>query len=450
MMDLRERKVLIVGLGRTGVACTRFFKERGAEVTVSEAKTENQIGERLKEIERFKVRVETGGNREESFFNADLIVVSPGVPLNILPLVKAKAKKKEIISEIELAYRFCGCPVIAITGTNGKSTTTSLLGDIFRISGKKVFVGGNLGNPMIEMFFSPEAVEYVITEVSSFQLEAISRFRPFISILLNITPDHLDRYSSYEEYIEAKARIFMNQGKDDYAILNGDDPVCEKLKEGIKARAGVFSTRKRLENGCYVNGDYLCSRSGGTEERYAIKDLSLTGIHNYENTMAAIMASQICGLSPDTIRAALKQFKNLEHRMELVRVVDGVRFYNDSKGTNVGAAARSLESFPSSIVLIAGGKDKGGDYRILREPAQGRLKSLILLGEAKEKIGEALGDIAPTYMVRDLEEAVTTAFKISSPGDIVLFSPACSSFDMFRNFEERGECFRNLVNRLPV
>jgi len=449
-MDLKGKRVLVVGLGRTGLACTRFLKERGAEVTISETKPEDQIQEGLKEVERFKVRVETGGNREESFLNADFIVVSPGVSLNIPPLEKAKEKGKEIMSEIELAYRFCERPVIAITGTNGKSTTTSLLGEIFKTSGKKVFVGGNLGNPMIEMFFSPEPVEYVIAEISSFQLEAINRFRPSISILLNITPDHLDRYATYAEYIEAKARIFVNQGKDDHAILNADDPECVKLSGAIKSRVSFFSTRKHVRNGCSVEGDDLCYQSGGVKERYAIKDLSLTGIHNYENIMAAIMASKIYGLPSDAIRIALKQFRALEHRMELVRVINGVKFYNDSKGTNVGAAARSLESFPSNIILIAGGKDKGGDYRILREPAQGRLKSLVLLGQAKEKIKEALGDMAPAHMVKNLDEAVSTAFKISSPGDTVLFSPACSSFDMFRNFEERGELFKNLVHRLPV
>jgi UDP-N-acetylmuramoylalanine--D-glutamate ligase len=449
-MNLKGKKVLVVGLGKTGMACTRFLKEQEAEVTVSEAKPADQIQEELKKVERWMVKVETGGNREESFLDADLIVVSPGVPLNIPPLEKAKEEGKEIMSEIELTYRFCEHPIIAITGTNGKSTTTSLLGEIFRIAGRKVFVGGNLGNPMIEMFFAPEPVEYVIAEISSFQLEAITRFRPSTSILLNITPDHLDRYGTYQEYIDAKARIFINQEKDDHAILNYDDPECVKLSEEIKAQTGFFSTRKHLEIGCSVDGDYLSYQWGGVKEEYAIEDITLTGIHNYENIMAAIMAAKIYGLPTEAIRIALKQFKALEHRMELVKIVRGVKFYNDSKGTNVGAAARSLESFPSNIILIAGGKDKGGDYRILRKPAQGRLKSLILLGQAKEKIKEALGDMAPTYVVRDLDEAVVTAFKVSSPGDTVLFSPACSSFDMFRNFEERGEIFKNLVHHLQV
>jgi UDP-N-acetylmuramoylalanine--D-glutamate ligase len=447
-MNLKGKKVLVVGLGRTGAACTRFLTERGAEVTISEAKPENQKQEELREVEGFLVRVETGGHQEESFIKADLIVVSPGVPLNIPPLEKAQKKGKEIISEIELAYRFCNCPIIAVTGTNGKSTTTSLLGEIFKTAGRKVFVGGNLGNPMIEMFFSPEQVEYVIAEISSFQLEAISQFRPYISVLLNITPDHLDRYASYREYIEAKANIFLNQRGDDHAIVSADDPECEKLLARIKAKVSFFSTRKQLKNGCYAEGDYLYYLKGERRDLFAVKDLSLTGIHNYENIMASILASKICGLPSDTIRLALRQFKALEHRMELVRVVKGVKFYNDSKGTNVGAVTRSLESFSSNVVLIAGGKDKGGDYRILRELAKGRLKSLVLLGQAKEKIKEALGDMAPTHVVNDLDEAVSTAFKIASPGDTVLFSPACSSFDMFKNFEERGEVFKSLVNRL--
>jgi UDP-N-acetylmuramoylalanine--D-glutamate ligase len=449
-MDLKGKKVLVVGLGRTGVACARFLKERGAEVTISEVKPENQVQEELKGIEGYRVKVETGGHRKESFLNSDLIVVSPGVPLNIPPLEKAKEKGREIMSEIELAYRFCDRPIIAVTGTNGKSTTTSLLGEIFTTSGKRVFVGGNLGNPMIEMFFSPEEVEYIIAEISSFQLEAVSRFRPYISILLNLTPDHLDRYPSYREYIETKARIFMNQSESDHAIVNADDPECTKLLGRVKAQVNFFSTRKRLESGCYAEGGYLWYLSGREREQFAVKDLSLTGIHNYENIMASIIASKICGLPTDTIRLGLSRFKALEHRMELVRVINGVKFFNDSKGTNVGAVARSLESFPSHVILIAGGKDKSGDYRILREPAKGRLTALVLLGQAKEKMKEALGDMAQTYVVKDLDEAVTTAFKIASPGDTVLFSPACSSFDMFRNFEERGEVFKNLVNRLPA
>jgi len=449
MMDLKGKKILVVGLGRTGLACTRFLAERGAEVTVSEVRPEAQIQGELRGIEGLTVRVETGSHQEESFLSADLIVVSPGVPLNIPPLERAQRKGKEIVSEIELAYRFCGCPIIAVTGTNGKSTTTSLLGEIFRTAGKKVFVGGNLGNPMIEMFFSPGQVEYIIAEISSFQLEAVSQFRPFISILLNITPDHLDRYASYEAYIEAKGRVFQNQGAGDHAIVNADDPECTKLAAGAKAQVSFFSTRRQLRAGCCADDDCLCYLSGETRELFPVKDLSLTGVHNYENIMASILASRICGVSTDTIRLCLSRFKALEHRMELVRVINGVRFYNDSKGTNVGAVVRSLESFPSNLILIAGGKDKGGDYRILREPARGRVKALVLLGQAKEKIREALGDMVPTHVVKDLEEAVTTAFKIASPGDTVLFSPACSSFDMFRNFEERGEIFKKLVNHLP-
>jgi len=449
-MDLKGKKVLVIGLGRTGIACTRFLTERGAKVTISEAKPEAQIQEGLKEIEGLRVRIETGGHQEESFLNSDLIVVSPGIPLNILPLQAAQRKGKEIMSEIELTYRFCDLPIIAVTGTNGKSTTTSLLGEIFQTSGKKVFVGGNIGNPLIDVFLPHERVDYVIAEISSFQLEATSRFRPYISILLNITPDHLDRYPSYGEYIEAKAKIFLNQKESDHAIVNADDPEGLKLINRIKAGVSFFSTRKVLRSGIYLNGDYLCYLSGQDKELYAVRDLSLTGIHNYENIMASIIASKICGLPSGMIRLALSQFKALEHRMELVRVVKGVKFYNDSKGTNVGAVVRSLESFPSNVILIAGGKDKSSNYQVLRNSAQGRLIALVLLGQAKEKMKKALGDMAPTYVVKDLDEAVTTAFKISSPGDIVLFSPACSSFDMFKNFEERGKAFKNLVNRLSV
>lgn len=449
-LNLQCKRVLVIGLGRTGKACAYFLKRMGAEVIISEAKPEEEIKEALKEMEELKIKVETGGNRVESFLGADLIVLSPGVPLNLPAIKKANELGKKIMSEIELAYHFCKPQIIAITGTNGKSTTTSLLGEIFKNSGMKIFLGGNLGNPMIEMFSLVEPLDYVIVEVSSFQLEAIHHFRPFISILLNITPDHLDRYHSYEEYIQAKAKIFMNQRVKDYAILNGDDLNCIRISREISSHPIFFSTTKKLDKGCYLDGDYLCYRNGSLEELYELKSLSLRGIHNYENIMAAIIASRLCGLTPERIQNTLKQFKGLEHRMELVRVLNGIKFYNDSKGTNVGAVVRSLESFPEKVILIAGGKDKGGDYQILREAAKARLKALILLGEAKEKIKNALGDLAPSYLVKDLEEAVITAFRLASPGDTVLLSPACSSFDMFTNFEERGKIFKQLVHSLPL
>ncbi len=446
-MELRGKNIVVVGMARTGIATARFLLDRGARVTISEAKPAAQLPDETLALAQQGVLIETGGHRMETVRSAELIVVSPGVPLDIAPLREADNSGIEIISEIELAYRFLQTPLIAITGTNGKTTTTSLLGEMFRYAGKKVFVGGNIGTPLIAYVSGTQDQDFVIAEISSFQLEGIKAFKPFISVLLNVTEDHLDRYQSFAEYSAAKCRIFLNQTESDIAVLNYDDPQVRALVRAIRAQKVFFSTRQPLPEGISYNGA-LHLRLQGEDKRITIAGALLTGIHNVENMMAAAAVGFMCGLSLQCMQQALVRFSGLKHRMELVGEIRGVTFYNDSKATNVGAVVKSLESLPAPLVLIAGGKDKGGSYAPLQSLLQQKVKLLILLGEARERMRAELGGTVETVMTASLDEAVHAAFSRSEAGDTVLFSPACSSFDMFTSYEHRGACFKELVGAL--
>ena len=446
-MELQGKKVLVVGLAKTGIATAYFLLDRGARVTISEAKPQESLPEEALELDKKGVLLETGGHQEETFVHADLIVVSPGVPLEIPPLAAADARGIKIVSEIELAGWFLKTPLIAVTGTNGKTTATSLLGEMFRQAGKKVFVGGNIGTPLIAYVSGVQDCDYVIAEISSFQLEGIATFRPRISVMLNITEDHLDRYRSFADYIAAKRRLFMNQKKEDRAVLNFDDPLVRGLKEGIQAEPFFFSATHSLQNGVTGNSA-LHIRYAGGEESFSLSGALLQGAHNLENMMAAAAVGYLCGLPVRTIQHALVHFRGLAHRMEFVDEIRGVRFYNDSKGTNVGAVVKSLESLTAPLILIAGGKDKGGSYAPLKEPLRSKVKALILLGEARERIFAELGAEVETHRVSTLDDAVALAFSTALPGDTVLFSPACSSFDMFTSYAHRGECFCAAVKKL--
>ena len=446
-MELRGKNIVVVGMARTGIATARFLLDRGGRVTVSEAKPAAQLPAEALALAQQGVMLETGGHRMETLLGAELIVVSPGVPLDIAPLREADKSGIEIISEIELAYRFLQTPLIAVTGTNGKTTTTSLLGDMFRHAGKQVFVGGNIGTPLIAYVSGTQDRDFVIAEISSFQLEGIKEFRPFISVLLNITEDHLDRYQSFAEYSAAKGRIFLNQADSDIAVLNYDDPQVREMDRAIRAQKVFFSTRQPLPDGISYNGA-LHLRLRGEDAHIAIAGALLAGIHNVENMMAAAAVGFVCGLSLQSMQQALVRFSGLKHRMELVDQIRGVTFYNDSKATNVGAVVKSLESLPAPLVLIAGGKDKGGSYAPLQSLLRQKVKLLILLGEARERMRAELGGEVETVMTASLDEAVRTAFSRSEAGDTVLFSPACSSFDMFTSYEHRGACFKELVSAL--
>ena len=444
-MKLKGKKVLVVGIGKTGLSTSRFLLKKGAAVTLSDNRKNMAVPH---DIIKAGAAVETGSHNIATFTNQDLIVVSPGVPLIIRPIIEAQAKGIEVISEIELAYRFLNTPLIAVTGTNGKTTTTSLLQHIFQASGKNVFTGGNIGTPLIEYVSDEQKADYVIAEISSFQLDCTKYFRPHISVLLNISEDHLDRYPSFDAYAHAKSRIFMNQGKSDITILNYDDSIVKGLAEKTNSSIFFFSTKKDIEGGAYYKDSLSFCKTTGEKVTIPGGNIKLKGEHNRQNIIAAASVAFLCRLPADTIQSAIFSFTALSHRMEFVEKINSVSFFNDSKGTNVGACIKSLESLEPSIILIAGGKDKGGSYLPLREIIEKKVKVLILLGEARKRIAEEVGTAIPTVMTESLEKAVTEAFIKAGSGDTVLFSPACSSFDMFKNYEHRGECFKSLVRNL--
>jgi UDP-N-acetylmuramoylalanine--D-glutamate ligase len=339
-------------------------------------------------------------------------------------------------------------PLVAVTGTNGKTTTTLLIGEMLKEGGKRVGVGGNVGEPLILFADGGNQWEVLVVEISSFQLEAIEAFRPRVAVLLNITEDHLDRHARYADYIDAKARIFVNMTSQDVAVLNRDDPIVMRLAENMSARAIFFSLKETLKEGAFSNGKGITLKLAGGEEDYSLATTLLKGVHNVENMMAAITAARLSGCSKKAVETVLNRFKGLEHRVEFVREIDGVRYYNDSKGTNVGSVVKSLQGFSDPVILIAGGKDKHGDLSSLKEWVQLRVKRLILIGEAKERMARELGGLTETLSAPTLEEAVLLAHQSAKRGEVVLLSPACSSFDMFKDYKERGKVFKEAVRRI--
>jgi UDP-N-acetylmuramoylalanine--D-glutamate ligase len=447
-MELTNKKILVVGLARTGVAVCRFLAQQGAQVIVTDMREEADLTGTLEELSDLEIDYELGRHVPHTFLMADLIVVSPGVPMDIKPLVMARAQKRRVVSEVELASWFIEAPMVAITGTNGKTTTTTLTGEIFRACGFETFVGGNIGNPLIELVMSGERAERVVVELSSFQLEGVERFHPQVAVLLNLTEDHLDRYATFEEYIEAKMHIFDNQGPEDYAILNIDDPLVAACAGRIKARVFPMSRLHELEEGISYQNGFITFSHNGKVLRFGTSDFKLKGVHNLDNIMASLASALLLRCEGDCAYAAVKEFKGLPHRMEFVAEVNGVPYYEDSKGTNVGSVVKSLESFDSGITLIAGGKDKGGSYEPLAPLVAERVSHLVLIGEAQQRMQEALGSLTDTHLAATLEEAVEISARLTQPGGVVLFSPACSSFDMFKNYEERAKRFIAAVHAL--
>ena len=449
-MDLNGKRVLVVGLARTGIATAKFLKAKGTLVTTTEVKPKEEMEEAVQKLKGMEISAEWGGHQIGTFLKQDIIVVSPGVDLSIEPIKKAINHGVKVISEIELAYHFIHIPIIAVTGTNGKTTTTLLIGEMLKEDGKRVGVGGNVGEPLVLFADGKDQWEVLAVEISSFQLEAIKDFRPRISVLLNITEDHLDRYSNYNDYIEAKVRIFTNQNSGDLAVLNKDDPMVMQYHEEVKAKKVLFSLGEKLEEGAFSNGQTISLRLGGKGEKYSLAKSPLKGVHNIENMMAALTAVRVFGCSKKAIQNVINRFEGLEHRLEFVQKIEGVRFYNDSKGTNVGSVVKSLQSFSEPVILIAGGKDKNGDLSPLKELIQKRVKHLILIGEAKERMNRELGGVTDTFMANTMEEAVLLAHEKAKGGDVVLLSPACSSFDMFKDYKERGRVFKEAVIRLST
>ncbi|MDH5406098.1 MAG: UDP-N-acetylmuramoyl-L-alanine--D-glutamate ligase [Candidatus Aminicenantes bacterium] len=446
--DLRGKKVLVVGAARSGEAAAELLLKHGAMVTLTDTKPETELESSLSPLRKEGVEVENGGHRLETFLSSELIILSPGVPLKIEPLQEAMRRGIPVISEVELAYHFLKGKVIGVTGSNGKSTTATLIGDVINRGGFRAVVAGNIGNPLCGVV-TDEEVDYYVVELSSFQLETIVTFRPHISLLLNITPDHLDRYSSFEDYIKAKERIFENQTDDDYAILNADDPLSQPLIKRLSLNTFLFSRQKRLESrAIFLKGDLMIYQNGEHGEIIKTDEIGIRGSHNLENAMAAAAVGILCGVEPRFIGDALRSFRGLEHRLEYVTTIKGIAFYNDSKATNIGAVYKSLESFPGNIILLLGGRDKGGDFTRLRELVRERVKLILVIGEAKEKIIASLRGAAHLLPCGDMREALETGFSRGEAGDVFLLAPGCTSFDMFANFEERGRIFKQEVNRL--
>lgn len=454
--ELKGKKVTVVGLARSGVAAATLLHAAGADVTVADAKEEGKLADAMTRLDRREIRVVVGKGYEAALDGAQLIVISPGVPTELESFKKARARQVPVIGELELASRFLKVPVLAVTGTNGKSTTVTLIGLFLKELGQRVFVGGNLGTPLSEAALqthrsgAPETpYDFVVAEVSSFQLETIDRFRPWMAALLNITPDHLDRYPSLPPYIEAKARIFKNQTPADYALLNEDDERVLALRNNVKAQELRFSRVRPVKEGAFLDGDELVvSFKGHRQSVCKIDEIRIPGAHNVANAMAASMIAHVCGCPPDVMRRVLSTFPGLEHALELVREKRGVRFINDSKGTNVDATMKALESLDAPIVLIAGGKDKGGDFDKLRDVVGRRVTRVVLIGEAAPRIQGVLQDVKPITRASSFREAVEVAAQTAQSGEVVLLSPACASFDMFADYQDRGRQFKALVNGL--
>jgi UDP-N-acetylmuramoylalanine--D-glutamate ligase len=424
-----------------------FLAQRGAVVTVTDRRSAELLsGERLA-LTGLPIIWELGRHDDASFVGSDMIVVSPGVPMDLPQLAAAAQAGRLIMSEIELASRFISVPLVAITGTNGKTTTTTLVGEIFKANGFPTYVGGNIGDPLIDLLESDQGAERVVAEISSFQLEWIQSFKPQVAALLNISEDHLDRYNSYQEYIDAKLRIFRNQTVEDFAVVNRDDELVWRHVPDLKARLFPFSRKLELSEGIFHLDDTIIYRHQGREEQFPTADFRLTGVHNLENIMAALACTLLLGCSPATALEAINRFEPLHHRMEFVRKFKGVCYFEDSKATNVGSVEKALESF-QNITLIAGGKDKGGSYAPLVALILERVRHLILIGEAADRMQLELGSLTDTHRAATLEEAVWIASQITSSGGTVLMSPACSSFDMFRDYEERAQRFIAAVKAL--
>ncbi len=463
-VDVAGARVTVLGLARSGVAACRLLQAAGAHVTAADRKEAGELGATLDMIDRGHVTVAVGAGYESSLDQADLVVISPGVPYRIAALDRVRRRGVKVISELELASKFVSAPILAVTGTNGKSTTVTLIGQMLAAQGKRVFAGGNLGTALSEAAWKslqakksgePDPYDYLAVEVSSFQLETIDQFHPWIASILNVTVDHQDRYDSIEEYLAAKQRIFENQSANDFALLNLDDDRVASLRNCLRARRLAFSRTQRIgaewDGGTYLEGDQIITTATGSRQVICrTGDIRMLGRHNVENVMAAATYAALWGCPPDVLRHTVTTFPGLEHALELVRERRGVRYVNDSKGTNVDAVLKALEGIDHPIWLIAGGRDKGGDFSRLRDAVRRRVKQVILIGEAAVLLKQAWAGATSMYEAATLLDAVEYAAERAAPGDVVLLSPACASFDMFKDYQDRGRQFKAAVNALPA
>ena len=457
-MDLAGKKIVVVGLARTGLETARFLVAKGAMVTVTDRLSENRLGPAVKEAREMGCALELGEHKEQTFTSADFVVVSPGVPHDIPPLKAAAGAGVKVMGEMELAFGFLTAPVLAITGTNGKTTTTAFLGHVLKAAGMKVFVGGNIGTPLIKSLMANRAFEAVVAEVSSFQLDTIHEFRPKVALLLNITEDHLDRYENFAAYAGSKAAIFKNQTADDAAVINHDDETAMEMGKRTLARPLYFGSD--FAHTPPVNGAVLAVDPHDPEKRQitlyqnrekTVLDLSntpLKGRHNLENMAAAFLAAKEMGVDPAAMRQAALTFRGPAHRLELVGRVNKAAFYNDSKATNPVSVIRALESFSEKVVLILGGRNKEADFSLLLQPVKKACRFAVFYGEAAPELELALGKTIPHTTAGTLKEAVKAAAKAALPQDVVLLSPGCASFDLYDNYEARGDDFRRLVGAL--
>jgi UDP-N-acetylmuramoylalanine--D-glutamate ligase len=449
-MLVRGKRFSILGAGKSGLAVARLLKTRRAKVFLSEKGKKNKFEEAARELDEIGVEYEFGDNTHR-VLDADYIVLSPGVPIDA-PIVKlAREKQIKILSEIEIAFDQCEAPIVAITGTNGKTTTTTLVGEIFKRAGWNTFVAGNIGIAFSEIVDQAKGEKaIVVLEVSSFQLDAIDTFRPKVSALLNITPDHLDRYKNYEAYIQSKYRIVENQKGYDVFVYNHDDDHARNCADTVNIRTLGFSLKEELKQGAYLSGDDVVLRIGREKEVLINRnEIGIPGPHNLMNAMAAALMTRTMGVEYDAIRETLRAFKGVEHRIEFVRELNGVKYYNDSKATNVDSVFYALGSFKEPIILIAGGKDKGNDYSKIADSVKEHVKAIVTVGKGAAQIEKFFKDMKPIHSAgMSMEEAVRLAKDAAAPGDIVLLSPACASFDMFDNYEQRGMVFKELVSKL--
>jgi UDP-N-acetylmuramoylalanine--D-glutamate ligase len=461
-VEWKGAKVTVVGLARSGVAAAKLLQVLGARVTVADRKERAELGPVLAQVDEQAVAVCVGAQYERALDGADLVVISPGVPFRLEALTRTRRRGVPVIGELELASRFIRAPILAVTGTNGKSTTVTLIGKFLQESDKRIFVGGNLGTALSEAALASvqagpaasELYDFLVVEVSSFQLETIEQFHPWVAGILNVTIDHMDRYDSVDDYVSAKARIFENQGPDDYSLVNLDDSRVAGLAARRRGKVLGFSRRTvpgaGLAGGTYLqDGRIVSTVSGAPIDVCGRHEMRLVGTHNVENVMAAVTYALLCGCPLEAIGRVLRSFPGLEHALEFVRERQQVRYVNDSKGTNVDATLKALESLEQPIWLIAGGLDKGGDFSRLESAIRQRVKGVILIGQAAPRIRAALGAYDRISEAGSLREAVELAARKAEPGDIVLLSPACASFDMFRDYQDRGQQFKALVNALP-
>jgi UDP-N-acetylmuramoylalanine--D-glutamate ligase len=451
MLDLKGKKVLVVGLGKSGLAAALFLRRRGALVTVSDTRSAEALSKEIPTLLEEGVMVEAGGHGLLTFRRQDLIVVSPGVPLDTPELVQVKSFGLPVIGELELAARFLKGRTIAVTGSNGKTTTTTLLGEILAAGGLPTLVGGNIGLPVVALIDQSTDESWSVIEVSSFQLETTDEFHPTIAVILNITPDHLDRHGSFENYCAAKERVFARQTAGDWLVLNADNAPC--VAAAIRAAAKVywFSAEHPVPQGAWLEDGFVVYRSAADapiEKIMPLSGIPLKGAHNFENVLAAVVAARLTAVPAEAIRGAVENFKAVEHRLEYVATRNGVKFYNDSKATNVDATAKAVAAFPSGIHLILGGKDKGSPYTVLAPLLRERVRAVYTIGAAAAKIESQLRGVVPIHSSKPLDAAVAAAASAAHSGDVVLLAPACSSYDQFENYEQRGHAFKQLVQEL--